>query len=177
MLKVFEENVDVRLSKISKACKKITDLLPFEKRSTILCDQPDLTKYLLLCLPLFGKSVSFVYHLNKLLFFQLEIILKSLIFRFKSKDDFILNFWKNLEYVGSLSEIEENNKFKVIRKSTIFAGVQLANQGNEEEKTYSLLRYDFCRDLLANKYYLKCKSLDFIKILIKILYVHNIIIL
>lgn len=59
LYQVFEENVDTRLLKISKACKKITELLPFEKKCLILGDQPELVKYLLLCLPLFGKSVNF----------------------------------------------------------------------------------------------------------------------
>ena len=55
---VFEENSDLRVLKISKATKKITDIIPFEKRAITLIDQTELPKYLILCIPLFGNSVS-----------------------------------------------------------------------------------------------------------------------
>ena len=97
-----------------------------------------------------------------------------MIFRFKFKDEFILNFWRALQYVASLKEDEDINKKKKLmsRKSTIFAGVQYKNENmTEDEKNHAFLRYDFCSDLLLNKVVLKTKALDFTILMIKILHV------
>ena len=101
-----------------------------------------------------------------------------MIYRFKYKDEFILNFWRSLQYVASLKEEEEiNNKHKKIcRKSTIFTGVQYIHENmTQDEKNKTFLRYDFCQDLLLNKVVIKMKSLEFTIIMIKILHVTEIL--
>ena len=99
-----------------------------------------------------------------------------MIYRFKYKDEFILNFWRALQYVASLKEEETNNKHKKFcRKSTIFTGVQYIHENmTQDEKNHTFLRYDFCQDLLLNKVIIKMKSLEFTIIMIKILHVTEI---
>ncbi len=74
---VFEENSDLRVLKISKAIKKITDILPFEKRALILAEQSELPKYLILCIPLFGHSVIFRIFISQTPLLPLEFLLFS----------------------------------------------------------------------------------------------------
>lgn len=56
---VYEENEDIRLTKISKACKKISEILPFEKKRHVILEQTELITYFFLCVPLFGHSVFY----------------------------------------------------------------------------------------------------------------------
>ena len=55
---VYEENSEARLQKLIEGCKAITDVLPFPEKNVNLLEEKDLIQYLLLCVPLFGNSVS-----------------------------------------------------------------------------------------------------------------------
>jgi len=46
------------MDKVIKACKIITDLLPYDKKSQVLIEEPELMKYLMVCLPLNPRAVN-----------------------------------------------------------------------------------------------------------------------
>lgn len=56
--KVSESPTGDRTAFVIKACKQITDILPFAQKGQSLLDEPELIKYLMLSLPLNPRSVT-----------------------------------------------------------------------------------------------------------------------
>lgn len=55
---MYETDVVQRTNRAIKACRIITDIIPFDKRNQALLEEPDIMKYLMLCMPLNPGSVS-----------------------------------------------------------------------------------------------------------------------
>ena len=56
--KIYENDVNSRTNLVVKACKIITDILPFDRKNHILIEEPELMKYLMLAIPLNPNAVS-----------------------------------------------------------------------------------------------------------------------
>ncbi|EAR91740.2 hypothetical protein TTHERM_00805860 (macronuclear) [Tetrahymena thermophila SB210] len=88
---VYEEDEEKRLDKIVIGCKLITDALPFEKRIESMINIPKIVDYLLL---------NSIFSTN-----SITMILNSLLDKFRDNLEFLENFWKGIEYVSKLSEL------------------------------------------------------------------------
>jgi len=55
--KVYEVDAFQRTTRAVKACKIITDILPWEKRNHVLVEEHEMMKYLMICFPLNPVSV------------------------------------------------------------------------------------------------------------------------
>ena len=55
--KVNENNTQVRTNQVVKACKIITDILPFDRKNHVLVEEPELMKYLMLAIPINPRAV------------------------------------------------------------------------------------------------------------------------
>lgn len=65
---IYETDSDIRLHKLSRACKKISSSLPFDNKNKLLILQKDLFKHMFLAYPLFKESVI-IYGFNIKLYF------------------------------------------------------------------------------------------------------------
>lgn len=55
----YSEIEEIQLDKISRACKKLTDILPFENKNSSLLADEDIIKSLFICYPLLSSPVFF----------------------------------------------------------------------------------------------------------------------
>lgn len=136
---VYEDEEDIRLQKVSKACSIISKVLPFERKRSFLIKEPKLVQLLLLCLPFLGKTI--------------QILLKEIISVFSSNSIFLIHFWSALLFITELTEPREDPIPRALIKQN------------------SLLRIEYCADLLGKKGSIKSKVLGFCHHVLKILQV------
>ena len=137
---VHEEEDEIRLNSVTKACSIISKLLPFERKRSFLIKEPKLIQFLLLCIPFLGKTI--------------QILLKEIISVFSSNSIFLIHFWSALHFITELSESVENPVPRALTRQN------------------SLLRIEYCTDLLTKKGSIKAKVLVFCHHVLKILQVN-----
>jgi len=83
-----------RTTKVIKACKMITDILPFDKRNYVLLEDSELMKSLMISLPLNHRSI--------------DMIILSMIQKFQSSHHFLKEMWLGFTFIANLDESDWN---------------------------------------------------------------------
>ncbi|EAR85189.2 hypothetical protein TTHERM_00486400 (macronuclear) [Tetrahymena thermophila SB210] len=117
----IEENDDKRLKKIVKACKIISESLPFEEISEIIIKKnKELVKYLM---------INYIFSKN-----PIKLILASLLEKFQWNLVFMTQFWEALEFCARLQEISEKKK----RQKSSSSSFNSYSSENRVEKSQQL---------------------------------------
>ncbi|KAL4493619.1 hypothetical protein ABPG72_004112 [Tetrahymena utriculariae] len=152
----LEEDDDIRLKKIVKACKIISESLPFEEISEMIIKKnKELVKYLM---------INYIFSQN-----PIKLILASLLEKFQWNFIFMTQFWEALEFCARLQELNEKKK----RQKSSSSSFNFHSSENRIEKNQQLKEeisvYQFNQQIQEHVVAIKMFSLEFIFDLISIL--------
>lgn len=89
----------------------------------------------------------------------------TLIKNFYQTSSFIIDMWESIEFIGSLNESDcVSTPYSVYLKTKRTNESETGTRGHE-----SMLRINYCEDLIKSIANLKLKMLDFLKMLLKII--------
>ncbi|KAL4444786.1 hypothetical protein ABPG74_015994 [Tetrahymena malaccensis] len=142
-----EENDDIRLKKIVKACKIISESLPFEEISIIIIKKnKELVKYLM---------INYIFSQN-----PIKLILASLLEKFQWNFIFMTQFWEALEFCARLQELNEKKK----RQKSSSSSFNSYSSENRIEKNQQLKEEISVYEFNQGKYYLLIELYNFLDV-------------
>jgi hypothetical protein len=155
-----------RTQRTIKACRVITDIIPYDKRNQVLLEEPGLIKYLLLAHPLNPGAVTIL----SLFYGKIQLIIKTIIDKFKKLLIFQREIWSNFDFISQLEEAGDKvQKTGETALKLLQLGVKkllrLRTLKELDENTIAKdgLKVEYCEDIMKNREAIKLKCLEFVE--------------